>query len=898
MRARQPGSRGIDRIATRLLLAALVPIVGLSVFASTVSRSHYDEAEVAGEVAAAADRLVSIGELAVHVGFERTLANGRLQASDGLGLDVTVLSAGTGNGFDFSIARERDLVDGEVGHLRLDRTDEDASIEERRVRELVRQLAGYRERLDNGSATASDQRRYFNELLSSIATWNRTELDRVDRLAEGASLGDTRAAIATYQNVIDIVRSADELSAGLAEALVVGLTDGVPSESRAEITRALVEGDLAEGRLVANGTDVVLSAWLSMAAMSAIEEFGSTRRDLIEPIAYGELVELNSDVLSTVIDEYAVIFARIDLMSDLLTVASDEIRSAAAAEQAAAERTFDLILVLSIGTFALTVVLVFFLSRSIQSPLARLARHAETVSAGGRPSAPLAERGPREIAIAAAAINDFTASLGKLEEQAGALAAGRLDDPVLSEAVEGPIGESLQASVEHLSEAWGQLQHEANHDNLTGLPNRAAARRALREALENAGDASSVSVMFVDLDRFKAVNDTYGHQVGDELLRAVGLRLRGALDPVHLLARLGGDEFVVVLSDVQAAPGALLVAERLLAQFDRPFVIGHRTMALDLSVGIAIGEAGADTADDLLRDAGLAVRRAKGHRGSRAEICDDELRAEAAVRRDIERELPAALDAGDLFVHLQPIVTAANGEVRAAELLLRWDRPGGPGVGPADFIPIAEELGLIVPIGRYVLRHACEVLARWATECPERRVELAVNISALHLIEGDLVGDLHDVLESTGVDPSLLAVEITESHAIGDIERVIDRLEEVRAVGVRISLDDFGTGYSSLAHLQALPVDQLKIDRTFVSTFGAGEGDSREVVELILALGRLLELEVVAEGVETEDQLLRLQAAGCELVQGFLIARPMPLAAFEEWLSTATVPWAATRVTT
>jgi diguanylate cyclase (GGDEF)-like protein/PAS domain S-box-containing protein len=429
-----------------------------------------------------------------------------------------------------------------------------------------------------------------------------------------------------------------------------------------------------------------------------------------------------------------------------------------------------------------------------------------------------------------------------------------------------------------------RLAHQALHDELTGLPNRGLLLDRLRHALARAGrDGSTVCVLFLDLDDFKLVNDTLGHAVGDELLVAVAARLRTALrdsDTVgrldaEMVARFGGDEFVILCEGLDHEGDAVCIAERLGRELARPIVLADRELVVTASLGLALSAGERSTPDALVRDADAAMYRAKERGRGLYEIFDEATRSRVLARLGMETELRRALERDELRLFYQPIVTLQNGAIPGVEALVRWQHPDRGLIGPADFIPFAEQSTLIHSIGRWVLDEACRQAARWSRERPGLpAIAVSVNLSSRQLADRHLVTAIAATLDETGVDPGLLTLEITESLLVQDMTSAVETLEALKALGVRLSLDDFGTGYSSLSYLTALPLDVLKLDRSFVSQLGTDADPAivAAVCEMAVALG----MTVVAEGVELPAQLAILRELGCRFAQGYLFARPLP----------------------
>ena len=433
-----------------------------------------------------------------------------------------------------------------------------------------------------------------------------------------------------------------------------------------------------------------------------------------------------------------------------------------------------------------------------------------------------------------------------------------------------------RADAEHLG------RHHALHDGLTGLPNRTLALDRIEQALRRRSeeDAGVLAVVSVDLDRFKRVNDAYGVDAGDAVVRCVAERLKRLVGSADTVARLGGDAFVVVCDDLLAEEAAGAIAARIVEALREPVTVAGEDLALTASIGVALARTGEEEAGALLRDADTAMDRAKARGRDRFELFEDTLRSRAAERVQLERDLHQAIARGELFVAHQPIVSVGSRRVIGTEALARWRHPERGVVPPADFIGLAEEVGLIGDIGLWVLRRACaDVAARHSNGHPP--LTCHVNLSPLQAADPTLPDRVAAVLEETGLPAESLVLELTESSLMEAGDEPLRVMQAIRELGVRLVLDDFGTGYSSLARLRHFPVDGLKIDRSFVTDLESGEPAGALLVSGIVELARALGLTVVAEGVETEHQLERLERIGCRYAQGFLIARPGDLDALD-----------------
>jgi diguanylate cyclase (GGDEF)-like protein len=427
---------------------------------------------------------------------------------------------------------------------------------------------------------------------------------------------------------------------------------------------------------------------------------------------------------------------------------------------------------------------------------------------------------------------------------------------------------------DELARRQQELVFLATHDALTGLPNRTLILDRAEQLIARARrERQLCAALFVDLDGFKAVNDGLGHRAGDELLRSVAARLESTIREADTLGRLAGDEFVILADGIALAAGPELVAERVLDALKEPFVIDdahHGRVAITASIGIALADGHA--AADLLRDADIAMYRAKLAGKNRYVVFETGMQDQVHTRVELEMDLREALGKEQFYVVYQPMFDLAGLSPIRMEALLRWNRPNAQPTGPDQFVPLLEESGLIADVGRWVLREACSCCANWARDGLE--IGVAVNVSAIQLEHDQFVQDVADALAESGIDASSLTIEITETALMRDADKTAERLRTIKSLGVRLSIDDFGTGYSSLAYLQRFPVDELKIDRSFVSQIeSSAQRDA--LIRTFVQLGRSLKIETIAEGIEDQNQLQRLQAEHCDIGQGFLFARPM-----------------------
>ncbi len=433
-----------------------------------------------------------------------------------------------------------------------------------------------------------------------------------------------------------------------------------------------------------------------------------------------------------------------------------------------------------------------------------------------------------------------------------------------------------------------RLRREAQFDSLTTLPNRSYATDLLRRAIARAkrNREQQFGVLFLDCDRFKVVNDSLGHHAGDSLLRLVAGRLNGCVRPGDVVARLGGDEFVVILEGVKDEAEAITVAERIQHSLAQPFYLDGRELFMSVSVGIAMSQPGVERPEDYLRDADLAMYRAKLRGRARHEVFRADMRAGAVLQMSLENDLRHSMDRGELRVMYQPIWSLASGRIVGFEALVRWDHPTHGAMQPADFIPIAEETGLILPLGEWVLRQAAQRLAHWNTKVvADDPIWVSVNVAARQLTHPGLVEIVKNAIAETGIEASRLKLEITESMIMADAVAAVGALEQLKTLGIHLLMDDFGTGHASLSYLHRLPISTIKIDRYFVGRIDSNS-ECLEIVRTILSLSRSLSMDVVAEGVENGAQREVLQSLGCEYVQGYLLSPPLDADAAERLLLT------------
>jgi diguanylate cyclase (GGDEF)-like protein/PAS domain S-box-containing protein len=430
-----------------------------------------------------------------------------------------------------------------------------------------------------------------------------------------------------------------------------------------------------------------------------------------------------------------------------------------------------------------------------------------------------------------------------------------------------------------------ELERLALYDPLTGLPNRALFADRLRQVLARRGRRSATAVYFLDVDRFKRINDSLGHAAGDEVLREVAGRLRSVLRPEDTVARFGGDEFTILCESLGGVLEAVSVADRLQRPLQHPLRAGGAELRLSASIGVALAEPADETeVDRLIEDADAAMYRAKERGGARTELFDSAMRDRAVAALAIEQELQRAIEEGELRLFYQPAVDLVTGQLAGAEALVRWRHPERGLLAPDRFLQVAEETGLIVPIGAWVVNEACRQLAEWRRRPEALGMSLSLNLGARELTHPDAVTTVLGAVRRSGIDPAALTIEVTERTAMAEGDTGFRALRDLNAEGVRLAIDDFGTGYSSLDQLRRMPVDTVKVDRSFVQGMSTDSTD-RELVAAVIGMSRALNLAVVAEGIETEEQATTLRELGAEFGQGYLFARPLPPEELERLLA-------------
>jgi diguanylate cyclase (GGDEF)-like protein len=852
-------------LAVYVIALLLIPLTGVAVFSARALKQNNDAAAAASDVALAIEvQSAAVNVLApLQVEHMATLGLTRV---DALGFDREVVASFTG--LDMDGVRSSN---GERLSMALDELDRALAADTRFAEPHRGDLGSAREQLAAVRA-ALDQRTSTIEIVNgAFGSANQV----VDAVIESVSTvtGDAQAASPEAALLV----------------LELGLVSDVAQTAQAEVsstTNSVMSGDAIEAFEVAADAvrhDDALKAarvlddqlWSSLVAshraMPAIPAsvFAAAEAGSSDPAVIGEMADLWVAQVEY-LDEVEQ-FSRThgdSVLAEATMIADDARRST--------QLLFLGLLVVGIGSVVFGVAVI----RAFARPLQKLRLQAERIGRGELHAEPLPVEGPSDLRKVTSAVNDMASTLSLVDDHMKALASTAVTNELVLRELPGEVGASMRTSMERVTALTSRLQtsearlaREARLDNLTGLPNRFAILEYLDSIVSHGVPDGEYGVMFVDIDGFKSVNDTHGHAVGDVVLREIAQRLRGSIREDDIVSRLGGDEFLV-LARGHTADDLVAFGERLIGEIEQPYNFGDQLFTVSASIGVSYVQSNEDSMRSIER-ADAAVYQAKRRGRRRVEMFDAELQNAIEHQAELELALRQAIQHGELRLHLQPIGDLRTGLVSGAEALVRWERPGVGLVPPGDFIPIAERSGLIFDLERWVLDAACRRIKEWELMNARPDLRLAVNISGRHLIEGELLADLEDALRATGADPRHLEIELTESQLLDDVERASNVLAAVRAMGVKVAIDDFGTGYSSMTYLQKLPVDVVKIDRSFMVR-ATDNGFDSTIVEAVVTIGRTLALDVVAEGIETMEQLAYALGKGVTQVQGFLLARPMP----------------------
>jgi diguanylate cyclase (GGDEF)-like protein len=871
---------GRRSIATRLVALVLVPLAAVAGLLSV----RIDDGRAKITQARRLDLLVSeavgLGRLHALLNVERGAVHGIVMVHEaGLTIEQTTQLIG----FDLGQTRAdvEVLIDATLVNLkRLSANPIDVQIDA---------LLARRDSLvaPNASVSFADTEMLFDSLATLITNRQNTASRDIERIIAGgvgtsASADELGQRLASASEFNRLVRSIGEQTVFLG--LLVSRPDKL--DERAPIAAGFAVANQSEAlKSLRNDPSLRTSALAPTAKLALAWE--AVQADALREIGLTTMEPRNIDQLASArisaqIGRVAI--AWLSAAQDVYAQQVGQLSAATAVIVAETEASMRRQLTLAAAIVGGTVVWTIAVSMSLTRPLRRLTRRAERLRDGNLNDQPMGATGAREVAALSGTFDQLSSNMRMINSQIEALGAGRIYDDVLDQALPGQFGVGMRQSIEEVTRLTERLAEQAKRDAMTGLPNRAAVLERLAEALDRSSrNGGDIALLFLDLDGFKAVNDTYGHGAGDAVLKTVASRFAEAIRGGELVARLGGDEFVVVADASAPLEQIVKLGERLIAIVEEPIAFGDAFFRLSASVGIAFADSDS-TPMSILGYADQAVYEAKRSGKGRVVCFDASMQALAHDRAEIELALRRALDVGEFKLHIQPIVDTKTRQVVAGEALIRWYREGHGVVQPGDFISVAEESWLIVEIGQFVMSEACRLLSQWNRQGTPR--PLSINVAGRHLADGDLVHDVAAALAMHNTPAHLLSVELTETQLVMDLDHGAKVLNDLRALGVRVALDDFGTGFSSLNYLRQLPIDTMKIDRSYINEL-PGDLQSGSIVSSLQQLATSLHLEVVAEGVETAEQVEFLSALGCTKLQGFYFAKPMPSDTFIEWCQAA-----------
>jgi diguanylate cyclase (GGDEF)-like protein len=866
----------IGTIGRRLAVILVVPLVGMALFGSLAAASERADVEDARALRRQAElvELLSMAAIALDIEFD-SLAG--LREADALAIDASDLVTAFGIDFDqfgdTLDATDQALVDIEA-------MDPSLWAAPKEVDRLIEASVGLVEARDSEvSRTRFDQIR--SDLVEAVDAALSAQTNELDGYLAVVELDPSLSSV-----VASMDRSRRSLEAAQAErqALVeylLPLTDEalddryrrlVATTAQAELLltelREHLPPDYAE-RLSASERSDHWVAYVELREAALAGRISPTD-ELTLPVALPY-------ALVGYVDGFQRTWDLLDLDRELSAGFTD---GALDLEHQATDRLVRdgaiglILLVVTVAHSLLTI-------SSITGPMRDLHQRAKRISEGDLATTG-PRRGPNDIGLVHTTLDTLSANLQTLSAQAEALSAGRLEDEVFGQMVAGPLGKSVHGSVARLRSMTARLEHEANHDTLTGLPNRAALLSLLDRCLTGRSEQRTPLVaIMLDLDGFKQANDDLGHAVGDEVLVQVARRLRRSVRG-GFVARLGGDEFMVVLTGASAEEQAAETAAAIVETVRSPIAVSAGTVTVSASAGyVATGTGGEDgwlSPTEVLRRVDLAMYEAKLDVPGLAVRFDQRLHDSLLETTRLQGELRRAVDDGEFELYLQPIVATTEGSVVGYEALLRWNSPARGQVAPGLFIPVAEQSELIVQIDRWVIDQAVDLLASFQRWSGHGHLGISVNVSARHLSNLGLVETIRSALDRHGARPEGLVIEVTESQLIPNLSRAEASLRGLRELGVRLAIDDFGTGYASVAHLRRVQFDRLKIDQSFLAHLD--DETDRSLAGLLVSLGRDLDLEVVAEGIEGDEQFAWARSSGCTHAQGYLLGRPAPASQF------------------
>jgi diguanylate cyclase (GGDEF)-like protein len=876
------GRFGPRSLAFRLLIVLLVPIVGLQVFAFREVQHQQRAADTAAHVSRQVELLQAAGTVVVPLYLELIATHAVTQAqASGTSRDELM----TASKIDLLgwVLDQRPVVDETLAKLGATQGDvqlEDGSTISTQLAAGTAALRTMRAQYDTGDTTIDQVNAGFAPLTTLLASIR-------------SSAGMTLADSASSNELAEIGGETEQVFSmlGYASTELQAITDTGLVDNAASVANTLeASGSLnASLAMLRRSLDAAqLGEFDKMVTGNEFKQVESSLRQYVAsftgPDATTAPPKVYSPMMTSLLASSLLRLQTLQQYSS--TFFETQLQRANAVQQQADTTKRNAIIVIAVSV-VVSLTLLALVMRSILRPLSRLVRTSNQLSSGDLAVATNVPSGPTDIRVVTQAFNEMVVTLRAYESQVRRLAHGDLR---LDTNLPGPLGENLRQSVGHLAAVTSQLHAseaaavvQARTDALTGLANRHSALEDLAViAMQARTTDDHGAIIFLDLDGFKSVNDTQGHGEGDRILSVIGQRLRGAC-PDHLIARIGGDEFVVLVERAGTIDDVVALAGQLITEVSNPIEgTEGQLFTLSASAGVTLIDGSRDPLG-VMAQADSAVYHAKEQGRGRVEVFDERLAEAIEERADMALSMRQGITTEQFVLKLQPIIEVATKQPIGAEVLLRWNRPGIGEVGPTEFIPIAERTNVIIDLESWVLEQVVEILRDWRLHPTTARMRLAVNISGRHIVDGNLASLLDTLCTRASVDPSLLDLEITETHLVADIGRARSVVDDLRDQGVRVAIDDFGTGYSSMTYLHQLTVDTLKIDRVFVAGMCDDRLD-RTIVELLLRLGDSLGLNVIAEGVDSEAKLKLLDELHCPWAQGFYIAKPMGIPEATAWL--------------
>lgn len=872
-------------------MIALLPTLGLPVLAGVVAQERLAEASTATRLERDLLAVVSLDQLREALTTEGSAGTLTVFAKQ-FGMPFAMISGQLGWKLA-SLAEAEAATDQALAAVpRIDSFH--ASLEQVRA-----ELPSLRASFDSAAAEPSrgfvsmaSTEAAFERLLTQISDAEQSLAKLVGSGADGTTSAHLLASTQSFDATCEVIAGQVHRAGIFYRVVLTG------SPSRADSDQLAWESkryEVLNARLDARLDQQAAQAWHRV---TSDEQFKIFDRAIAKgPAAVPGMAAITSgaqvdpSAVATILPVFRAVTYVVSQLSAFLQHAARDAAVLARSEATDAQHRAVVALAAAGLVIAATIVALFVIGGILSGRLNHLAQGAKRLSAGYLE--PVVVQGPRELAATSEALNAAVDSLRHVQAKAILLASGDLESPELEQPAPGPLGAAVNASVSRIvtavrdrEELQRQLAHQASHDVLTGLPNRAELDRTLGAALARAQrSATAVSVLFVDLDGFKACNDRYGHAAGDHVLRQTAQRLREAVRPGDVVGRLGGDEFIVVVEGAPPGSDTLLIGERIIAMVSQPIDYEGQRITIGASVGLSGCDRGQATADQIVSEADAAVYHAKASGRGCVIVHDQNLRTALRAQQDLETAIQHGLDHHEFVLHYQPVIDLGDMHVCGLEALVRWQKPGVGLVMPGEFIPAIESGDLILDVDRWVLQEATAQLVRWSHDAAMKGIDVWVNISGRHLSNGCVIQDVRTALENSGLAARRLGIEITETVPI-DNPQAVEHLRQLSALGVRLALDDFGTGHTSISQLLNLPIDVLKLDRSLISgsTLPTPQGP-RPISQLVIEMAHSLGLTVVAEGIEDPEQMAALLGSRCDRGQGYLISRPVDPGQIPAWIA-------------